>query len=79
MTPIPAEEVNRFLLGRDIIGGIDLAQSYPDKPNFQNALLLSFTELTTREDIDDLVDALADLAPQLAAEKRLPVGVGGRQ
>ncbi len=79
MTPIPAEEVNRFLLGRDIIGGIDLAQSYPDKPNFQNALLLSFTELTTREDIDDLVDALEDLAPQLAAEKRLPVGVGGRQ
>jgi glycine dehydrogenase subunit 1 len=78
-TPVSAAEVNRFLLGRDIIGGLDLGSMYPDIPAMQNAMLLSFTEMTTRADIDDLVDALEDLTPQPAADERVPVGVAGGQ
>ena len=73
-TPVPAAEVNRYLLGRDIIGGLDLATAYPNLPQMDNALLLAFTELTDRADIDDLVDTLRDLAPQPAQDARVPAG-----
>jgi glycine dehydrogenase subunit 1 len=57
-TPVPAGEVNRFLLGRDIIGGLDL-----EPHGRPNALLLAVTEMNTRSEIDDLVATLEDLVP----------------
>lgn len=57
-TPVPASEVNRFLLSRDIVGGLDLSNS-----GVTDGLLLAFTEVTTRTDIDDLVAVLSDLRP----------------
>ncbi|MGB2695772.1 MAG: aminomethyl-transferring glycine dehydrogenase subunit GcvPA [Dehalococcoidia bacterium] len=54
--PIPPAEVNIRLLERDIIGGYDVCD------RIENGLLLCFSELHTREDIDRLVSALRDLA-----------------
>jgi glycine dehydrogenase subunit 1 len=71
-TPVPAAEVNRFLLGRDIIGGLDLAP-YGEP----NGLLLAFTEVTTRSDIDDLVATLGELVPARTPERSaVQVGSG---
>jgi glycine dehydrogenase subunit 1 len=70
-TPVPAEEVNRFLLGRNILGGLDLAPyGHP------NGLLLAVTEMNSRGDIDDLVATLADLVPA-HGRQRTAVEVGG--
>jgi glycine dehydrogenase subunit 1 len=62
-TPVPAAEVNRFLLTRDIIGGYDLGS---DAPQLQDCLVLAFTEMTTRRHIDDLVESLRYLQPEQA-------------
>jgi glycine dehydrogenase subunit 1 len=56
--PIPAEELNAFLLERGILGGYDLGQSYP---SLKNDLLVAVTEMNTREDIDLLAGTLAEL------------------
>jgi glycine dehydrogenase subunit 1 len=64
-TPVPAAEVNRFLLTRDIVGGFDLARATPELDRY---LLLAFTEMTTRRDIDDLVATLSDMQPEPAQE-----------
>lgn len=64
-TPVPAAEVNRFLLGRGIVGGIDLGMLSED---MRDCLLLAFTEMNSREQIDDLVTTLGELQPQTAAE-----------
>ena len=64
-TPVPAAEVNRFLLTRDITGGFDLG--WVD-PSLDRYLVLACTEVTTRRDIDDLVATLAELQPEGAAE-----------
>lgn len=74
--PVPSQEINRFLLGRDIIGGVDLARYYPDVPDLQNALLLAFTEQSSRADIDHLVNALRDLRPETASRPAAPVPAG---
>ncbi len=63
--PVSAAEVNRFLLTRDIVGGVDLGQFDPER---ERCLLLAFTELNSRSDIDNLVDALSDLQPDRAVE-----------
>ncbi|MGI8968020.1 MAG: aminomethyl-transferring glycine dehydrogenase subunit GcvPA [Chloroflexota bacterium] len=77
--PVPAAEVNRFLLDRDIIGGFDVGQV---DTQHDHILLLAFTEMTTRRQIDDLVATLAELRPQEAGTvdteaERLHVPVGG--
>jgi glycine dehydrogenase subunit 1 len=64
--PVPAAEVNRFLLSREIIGGVDLGQFDPRR---ERCLLLAFTEMNTRSDIDNLVDALSDLQPDPSMER----------
>lgn len=64
--PVSAAEVNRFLLTRDIVGGIDLGRFDPDH---ERCLLLAFTEMNSRSDIDNLVDALSDLEPDPAVER----------
>jgi glycine dehydrogenase subunit 1 len=62
-TPVPAAEVNRFLLSRDIVGGYDLSRAMPDLDHY---LVLAFTEMTTRQEIDDLAATLRDLQPEEA-------------
>jgi glycine dehydrogenase subunit 1 len=52
--------VHRALLERGILAGFELARWYPDDPQVRDALLLSCTELTSEEDIADLVRALAE-------------------
>jgi glycine dehydrogenase subunit 1 len=56
--PIPTAEINDLLLDHDILGGYDLSQDFPD---LHNHILLAVTELNTREQIDHLVDVLAEV------------------
>jgi len=56
--PIPAAELNLRLLERGIIGGYALGDEY----GLQNCSLLAFTELNTKEEIDYLVETLAEVA-----------------
>ena len=51
-TPLPAAEMNRRLLERGIIGGYDLGRRYA---GLDDALLLCCTEVTTKDQIDQLV------------------------
>lgn len=72
-TPVPAGEVNRFLLGRGIIGGLDLAPTGIG----ENFLLLACTEMTSRQQIDDLAATLTNLRPIPATPEQL-TGAGAR-
>ncbi|MFN4294125.1 MAG: glycine dehydrogenase, partial [Thermoflexales bacterium] len=57
--PAPVKEINDYLLDEhDIIGGYDLGQDYPE---LRDHMLLCCTETNTREEIDALVEALAEL------------------
>jgi glycine dehydrogenase subunit 1 len=78
-TPLPAAEINRRLLARNIIGGYDLGRSYP---GLENVLLLCCTEVTTRPQIDALVDVLAAIGGETAGRSSgqpaaAGVGMGG--
>ena len=73
-TPVSAAEVNRYLMSRDIVGGVDLGQIDPRHERF---LLLAFTELNTRADIDALVDALSDMQPEADAGGRPELQTSG--
>ncbi|MBC8163834.1 MAG: aminomethyl-transferring glycine dehydrogenase subunit GcvPA [Roseiflexaceae bacterium] len=54
--PRPVAEVNAQLLEHTIVGGYDLSGDYP---HLGHAMLLAVTEMNSREDIDELVKALA--------------------
>lgn len=56
--PRPAGETNLSLLAEGVIGGYDLGQDYP---GMQDCMLLAVTEMNTREEIDFLVSALAEV------------------
>jgi glycine dehydrogenase subunit 1 len=64
-TPVPASEVNRYLLSRGIVGGVDLGTV---DAALGDCLLLAFTEMSSRQQIDDLVTTLQQLQPESAAE-----------
>ena len=53
--PKPPEETNRLLLERGIIGGLDVSDQVP------NGMLLCCTEVNSREEIDSLANALAEI------------------
>ena len=53
--PKPPEETNRLLLERGIIGGLDVGDQVP------NGMLLCCTEVNSREEIDSLANALAEI------------------
>ena len=74
--PVPAAEVNRFLMSRDIVGGLDLGQFDPGR---ETCLLLAFTEMNARTEIDGLVDALSDLQvePNVDLEPELEAAAPG--
>lgn len=57
--PRPAEDINAALLEQGILGGYDLGQSYP---HLKNHLLVAVTEMNKREEIDLLVDTLAEVS-----------------
>lgn len=57
-----ARAVHASLLDAGVLAGLPLAAWYPDDPGLADALLLAATELTTDEDIDRLVTALAGRA-----------------
>ena len=50
--PIAPNEINKRLIERDIIGGYDVSD------HIENGMVLCFSELHTKEDIDGLVEAL---------------------
>ena len=60
--PIPASQLNGRLLEEGIIGGYELQEAYPGRPDMANRLLVAVTEMNAREDIDTLVDALTEVS-----------------
>ncbi len=55
--PIPAADVIERLLEQDIIAGYDLGRDYP---GLENHLLVAVTEMNSKEEIDLLVETLAE-------------------
>ncbi len=53
--PIPPAEINRYLLERNIIGGLDISDRVP------NSMLLCVTEMNTRQEIETLASALSEI------------------
>jgi len=53
--PLPAAVISQRLLERDIIGGLDVSEHLP------NGMLLCVTEMNTREEIERLTSALAEV------------------
>lgn len=53
--PRPVSEINHALYQQNIIGGYDLSSDYP---HLKNGMLVAVTEMNTREQIDQLVNAL---------------------
>ncbi|MDP6990250.1 MAG: glycine dehydrogenase, partial [Planctomycetota bacterium] len=62
--PVPAREVNRAIDGAGMLGGVDVAEHCPHLG--ENALLLAFTELTERGQIDRLLHTLSSLSQTVA-------------
>ncbi|RMF46750.1 MAG: aminomethyl-transferring glycine dehydrogenase subunit GcvPA [Anaerolineae bacterium] len=59
--PVPVADLNEHLLEHGILGGYDLGQDYP---SLQGHMLLAVTEMNSREEIDLLVDVLAESAQE---------------
>lgn len=58
--PAPVEEVNEYLLDEyGIVGGYDLGLRYSER---EGQMLIAVTEVNTRNEIDTLVKALAEVA-----------------
>lgn len=57
--PAPVEEINMRLLDEGILGGYDLSNDYPA---LADHMLIAVTEMNTRDDIDLLVDVLAEVS-----------------
>ncbi|MBN1449812.1 MAG: aminomethyl-transferring glycine dehydrogenase subunit GcvPA [Anaerolineales bacterium] len=55
----PVEEVNAHLLEHGILGGYDLGQDYPA---LKDHMLIAVTEMNSKEEIDALVEVLAEVA-----------------
>ncbi len=58
-TPRPVAEINDHLLEHDILGGYDLSLDYP---GLASHMLLAVTEMNNREEIDRLVETLAEVS-----------------
>lgn len=56
--PATAVEINDVLLDHDILGGYNLSQDYPE---LSRHMLIAVTEMNTRQQIDMLVEALAEV------------------
>ena len=56
--PKPASEVNEYLLEHGIFGGYDLSKDYP---SLENHILMAFTEMNSKQEIDTLVEVLKEM------------------
>jgi glycine dehydrogenase subunit 1 len=56
--PKPVAEINAHLLEHGFLGGYDLGQDYPA---LKDTMLLAVTEMNTKDEIDALVDMLAEV------------------
>jgi glycine dehydrogenase subunit 1 len=56
--PKPVAEINDHLLEHGFLGGYDLGQDYP---SLKNHMLIAVTEMNTKDEIDALVDLLAEV------------------
>ncbi|MDD2921358.1 MAG: aminomethyl-transferring glycine dehydrogenase subunit GcvPA [Anaerolineales bacterium] len=56
--PKPASEVNDYLLEHGILGGYDLGKDYPA---LENHILMAFTEMNSKQEIDTLVEVLKEM------------------
>jgi glycine dehydrogenase subunit 1 len=57
--PQPVAEINDLLLLEGILGGYDLGQDYPE---LKNHMLIAVTEMNSRDDINLLVETLAEVS-----------------
>ncbi len=57
--PFDVGDINAHLLEHGIIGGYDLEKSYP---SMQNRMLIAVTEMNSKDEIDALVEVLAEVA-----------------
>ncbi len=57
--PRPVAEINAHLLEHGFLGGYDLGQDYP---SLKDHMLVAVTEMNTRDEIDALVDVLAEVS-----------------
>ncbi len=57
--PLPVADLNDHLMDYDILGGYDLGQDFP---SLKNHMLIAVTEKNSREEIDDFVSALKEVA-----------------
>ncbi len=55
--PKPVSEVNAHLLEHGILGGYDLSQDYP---TLKSHMLMAFTEMNSKEEIDTLIEVLGE-------------------
>ena len=53
--PVPPADINRHLLERNIIGGLDISDRVP------NGMLLCVTEMNTRQEIETLASELSEI------------------
>jgi glycine dehydrogenase subunit 1 len=57
---MPVKAINPLLLDEQgIIGGYDLGQDYPHLPDH---MLVCVTEMNSKDEIDDFVDALGEFS-----------------
>jgi len=57
--PTSVEHLNEHLLGEGVLGGYDLGKDYPE---LTDHMLIAVTEMNSKEDIDLLVDVLAEVS-----------------
>lgn len=56
--PVPWPQVNAALLKEGIIGGLPLAKLYPERHEWENAILFCVTEARTADEIEHLLQVL---------------------
>jgi glycine dehydrogenase subunit 1 len=57
--PLPVAEINEHLLDHGILGGYDLGEEFPE---LDDHMLVAVTEMNAKEDIDLLVETLAEVS-----------------
>lgn len=56
--PASVEDINEHLMEHNILGGYDLGKDYPE---LENHVLIAVTEMNSKDDIDNLVEVLAEV------------------
>ncbi|NMB25933.1 MAG: aminomethyl-transferring glycine dehydrogenase subunit GcvPA [Firmicutes bacterium] len=59
--PIPSSEVNAALRKEGIIGGLPLSRMYPERKDWENAMLFCVTEARTAREIEHLLQVLREV------------------